>query len=101
MLPQLPADIQPAQPRQHQIQHHQGKWLAIGRPLQHLQGVAAIATGLDAEALQLQGFADRFANRFVVFDYEQGRLHVAILAGQLNPPESCFNHSGNPGREPW
>ena len=101
MLSQLPANIQPPQPRQHQIQHHQGKLLAIGRLLQHLQGVAAIATGLDAEPLQLQGFANRFANRFVVFDYEQGRLHVAILAGQLNPPERCFNHSGNPGREPW
>ena len=68
VLPQLTANIQTTQAREHQIEHHQGKPLPLRRPLQQLQGITTVAAGLHRKPLQFEGIADRFADRFVVFD---------------------------------
>jgi hypothetical protein len=56
-------------------------------PLEALQGIAAVATGGDLEALKNQGIADGFADGVVVFDDEQGGRHQPILRADGLLPE--------------
>ena len=100
-LAQLAAHIQASQARQHQIQHHQRKPLALGGPLQNLQGIPAITAGDHRKALLLQGIAHRFADGFVVFDDQERWLHRPSLPWNGLAPKGGFSeHVGAGGRSP-
>ena len=92
---QLAAHVQTPQPRQHQVEHHQGVTAALGGPLDRLQGIASVAAGGDLKTLQLQGVADGFADRFVVLDDQQPGLHRSILAGGGLKPEAARVSQGS------
>ena len=78
---QLAAEIQSPQARQHQIEHHQGKLLAWRALLQGAKGLPAVATGRDGKPFQGEDITDRFTDRVVILDDQEGELHAGIIRG--------------------
>jgi hypothetical protein len=62
----LSADVKAAHARQHEIEHHKGKWL-VSVPLQQLKRSSAICAGRNLESLDEEGISYCFSNGVVIF----------------------------------